>query len=203
MFSGIIEQQSEILNVLEKETSVQITVRRPKTFEDIKLGDSIATNGVCLTVENLQPSTMQFTLGQETLRFLDRAFIHWKILKLNLERSLKFGDRIHGHLVTGHVDQLGEVIESFASGECWLLKIKLTDGKAFVWKKGSIAVNGISLTVNDVETVSDGLNVSVCLIPETIKNTNLADYRTGDLVMIETDYLAKAYFSKQSTEKPI
>ena len=203
MFSGIIEQQSEILDVVEKQTSVQITVRRPKTFDDLKLGDSIATNGVCLTVENLQSTTMQFTLGQETLKFLDRAFINWKILKLNLERSLKFGDRVHGHLVTGHVDQLGEVIESFASGECWLLKIKLFDGQGVVWKKGSIAINGISLTVNEVETTAEGLYFSVCLIPETIKKTNLADYRIGDLVMIETDYLAKAYFSKQSTEMPL
>lgn len=200
MFSGIIEEQSEILNVVEKKTSVQITVRRPKSFDDIKLGDSIATNGVCLTVEDLQPTTMQFTLGLETLKFLDTAFINWKILKLNMERSLKFGDRVHGHLVTGHIDQLGEVMESKADGECWLLKIKLTEAEGVVWKKGSIAVNGISLTVNEVEKNKDGLYFDVCLIPETIKNTNLSSYKAGDLVMIETDYLAKAYFSKQSTE---
>lgn len=202
MFSGIIEQQSEIVDIVQKQTSVQIIVRRPKTFDDLKLGDSIATNGVCLTVENIQPTTLQFTLGHETLKFLDRAFINWKILKLNLERSLKFGDRVHGHLVTGHVDQTGEIVDSEAVGECWLLKVKLSDGLGVVWKKGSIAINGVSLTVNEVENSADGLFVSVCLIPETIKKTNLVDYRAGDLVMIETDYLAKAYFNKQSTEVP-
>lgn len=203
MFSGIIEEQSEILNVVKLQTSVQITVRRPKSFDDVKIGDSIATNGVCLTIENLQPTTMQFTLGSETLKFLDSAFINWKIFKLNLERSLKFGDRVHGHLVTGHVDQLGEVIESQALGECWILKIKLTEGQGVVWKKGSIAINGVSLTVNEVENSKNELVVSVCLIPETIKNTNLTDYKAGDFVMIETDYLAKAYFNKQSIEQQL
>lgn len=200
MFSGIVEEQTEIIKVFEKQRSVQIVVRRPKSFEDIKVGDSISVNGVCLTVEELNPTTMQFSLGVETLKFLDNAFIHWKILQLNLERSLKFGDRVHGHLVTGHVDQLGEVIESRKEGECWLLKIKLSQSEAFVWKKGSIAVNGISLTVNSVEKDLDNLCFDVCLIPETIKSTNLSSYKPGDLVMIETDYLAKAYFSKLSAE---
>ncbi len=205
MFSGIIEQQSKILNVVEKSTSVQIIVQRPTSFNDIELGDSICVNGVCLTAENLTEHSITFSLGIETLKFLNQSFDTWKSKSLNLERSLKFGDRVHGHLVTGHVDQLGKVISSEQSGECWLLTIALNENQnnlGVVWKKGSIAINGISLTVNDVVKSTEGVLLSVCLIPETIQKTNLSSYGTGDFVMIETDYLAKAYFNKQALSEP-
>lgn len=205
MFSGIIEQQSKIVNVVEKSTSVQIIVQRPESFDDIKLGDSICVNGICLTVEALTKEDMTFSLGVETLKFLNHSFATWKSKNLNLERSLKFGDRVHGHLVTGHVDQLGKVLSSESSGECWLLSIALTENQnnlGLVWNKGSIAINGISLTVNDVAKTADGVLVSVCLIPETIQKTNLSSYSAGDFVMIETDYLAKAYLNKQTLGAP-
>ena len=189
--------------IVEKESSVQITVQRPVQFDDVKLGDSICVNGVCLTAEKLQPQTMTFSLGIETLQFLKQAFTQWKTYDLNLERSLKFGDRVHGHLVTGHVDQLGTIVETKKDGECWLIKIKLENSAQMgtVWKKGSIAINGISLTVNEVEKNGSALVVSVCLIPETIAKTNLAQFAVNELVMIESDYLAKAYFSSQNTPR--
>lgn len=203
MFSGIVEANSKILEIVEKESSVQITVQRPVQFDDIKLGDSICVNGVCLTAEKLEPKTMTFSLGIETLKFLDQAFIQWKTYDLNLERSLRFGDRVHGHLVTGHVDQLGQIVDTQQDGECWLIKIKLENSaqSGTVWKKGSIAINGISLTVNDVERSGVSLFVSVCLIPETITKTNLAKFKVNELLMIETDYLAKAYFSSKHSPR--
>jgi riboflavin synthase len=203
VFSGIIEANSKILEIVEKESSVQIMVQRPVNFDDIKLGDSICVNGICLTAEKFNKETMTFSLGIETLKILNHGFSSWKIYDLNLERSLKFGDRVHGHLVTGHVDQIGQIVGTTKAGECWLIKVKLESfaQKAAVWKKGSIAINGISLTVNEVEIEGQAIVVSVCLIPETIANTNLAQFKVNEPVMVETDYLAKAYFTFKNNLK--
>ena len=195
MFSGIIEVQSSIIETLTEANDLQKVVRifveRPSAFNDLKIGDSVCVNGVCLTIEKFDLEKIQFCLGSETLLILGHHFAQWKKNKLNLERSLKFGDRVHGHLVTGHVDSLGEIIKSYQDGECWQIVFKVSEShKKSFWKKGSVCLNGVSLTVNDVQ---DDL-ISVCLIPETVQATNLAKYLPGEFLTVESDYLAKAYF---------
>jgi riboflavin synthase len=109
--------------------------------------------------------------------------------KVNMERSLRLGDRIHGHLVTGHVDSVGLVTESNGSQEAWFLTVECSSKiRGLVWEKGSITLHGVSLTVNKVE----GDFVSVCLIPETILRTNLSSLVVGSSIHIEADYFAKA-----------
>jgi riboflavin synthase len=195
MFSGIIEAQTQIIKVQSdadgSQKVIRIFVQRPPHFDDLKNGDSICVNGICLTIERFNDVEIQFCLGAETLALLGDHFNQWQASKLNLERSLKFGDRVHGHLVTGHVDSLGKIIKAYQDGECWQIVFQVSEEvkKAF-WKKGSVCLNGVSLTVNDVQ---DNL-ISVCLIPETIQATNLAQYRVGAFLNVEADYLAKAYF---------
>lgn len=195
MFSGIIEATVEVIkdSVINKGSSLTFKVVRPDFFNDIKLGDSIAVNGICLTVEALTSETLQFTMGSETLKVLSQHTEIFLNHKLNLERSLRYGDRVHGHLVTGHVEGLGKVEHVFRDGESWLFQIKLpSELVRSVWSKGSIALNGVSLTINLVDQDC----VGVCLIPETVKKTNLVEYVQGSLVTVETDYYAKVLYLK-------
>lgn len=189
MFSGIVESVQPILTVESAPGVVRIQVQKPQEFDDLKIGDSIATNGVCLTVEKFDQNQMTFALAAETLQILELKADNLRGQKVNLERSLKFGDRIHGHLVTGHVDSLGVVKHSRGEGESLFLDIEVRDSLLpYLWKKGSITLHGVSLTVNDVQ----GSKVSVCLIPETLKRTNLGTLNVGDKINIEPDYMAKA-----------
>lgn len=189
MFSGIIEAVSEIKSSQELVNAFRIQVEKPKEFNDLRLGDSIAVDGVCLTVEAFDEGQMTFALAAETLRVLHWSPEKWLGKKLNLERSLRFGDRIHGHLVTGHVDSLGEVFQAELQGESFLLSVKVAPSVLpYIWKKGSITINGASLTINEV---NQNL-VEVCLIPETLKRTNLGFLEAGHYVNIEPDYMARA-----------
>lgn len=189
MFSGIVESVMPIVSSQELPNAYRIQVKKPSEFNDIKLGDSIACDGVCLTVEAFDESQMTFALAAETIRVLNWNPQSWIGKVVNLERSLRFGDRIHGHLVTGHVDSLGEVVRADLQGESFFLDIKVQPTiLPFVWKKGSVTLNGVSLTVNDLhEDV-----VSVCLIPETMKRTNLGSLSAGSKVNVEPDYMARA-----------
>ncbi len=192
MFSGIVESVQPILSVQKGQSVLRISTKKPIEFNDLRSGDSISTDGVCLTLESFDENTLTFALAFETLRILQWPLENPETLigrKLNLERSLRFGDRIHGHLVTGHVDSLGLVTKSEGQGENWFLDVKVADSvRPFVWKKGSVTLNGVSLTVNEVKNDV----VSVCLIPETLKRTNLADIRVGSAINVEPDYMAKA-----------
>lgn len=195
MFSGIVEAQAQILKTQSNENAnnqiVRILVEKPNSFDDLKNGDSICTNGVCLTIESFTHEHIQFCLGAETLAVLGDTFKQWTQYPLNLERSLKLGDRIHGHLVTGHVDGLGQIIRTYQDGDCWQIVVQVPQEiKKFFWKKGSVCLNGVSLTVNDVQ---DDL-IFVCLIPETISATNLTQIPIKNFLNVESDYLAKAYF---------
>jgi riboflavin synthase len=202
MFSGIVESVQPILSVQKGTGSlIRIKVKKPNEFNDLHNGDSVATDGVCLTVEAFDDQTITFALAAETLRVLQWSPENPDILlgkKLNLERSLRFGDRIHGHLVTGHVDSLGTVTKSEGSGENWFLDVQVADSiLPFIWKKGSITLNGVSLTVNDIK----GSVASVGLIPETLKRTNLGELKVGGFVNVEPDYMAKALQRMLQVEK--
>ncbi|WP_413560166.1 riboflavin synthase [Bdellovibrio sp. HCB209] len=189
MFSGIVESVMPIDSSEELQNAYRIKIKKPSDFNDLKLGDSIACDGVCLTLEAYDDSHMTFALAAETIKVLDWNPNSWIGKKVNLERSLRFGDRIHGHLVTGHVDSLGSVTRAELIGESFFLDVKVQDTiLPFVWKKGSITLNGVSLTVNDL----DKNTVSVCLIPETLKRTNLGDLKPGSKINVEPDYMARA-----------
>jgi riboflavin synthase len=166
-------------------------------FDDINLGDSIAVNGVCLTLEAFDSQSMTFTLGFETLKVLGSesgsgsgsGLETWLSYPVNLERSLSFGARVHGHFVTGHTEKMLRIVKSEALGDNWLLGVELTpELKEFCWKKGSVALNGVSLTINSIEN----LQLEVCLIPETQKRTNLSHYKMGEMIGFEPDSFAKA-----------
>lgn len=189
MFSGIVESVMPIVSSEELQNAYRIKIKKPSEFNDIKLGDSIACDGVCLTVEAFDLEQMTFALAAETIKVLQWNPQSWIGKKVNLERSLRFGDRIHGHLVTGHVDSLGTVTRASLEGESFFLDVKVQDSiLPYVWKKGSVTLNGVSLTVNELS----GNTVSVCLIPETMKRTNLGELKVGSFVNVEPDYMARA-----------
>jgi riboflavin synthase len=197
MFSGIVEALSPVKSArVVNECGgnlVQIEVERPREFTDIKTGDSIATNGVCLTVEKFDDRTIQFALAAETLQVTGWSAEKLAASNVNLERSLRMGDRIHGHMVSGHVDGVGQVTRAHEDGGSVFLDVQAPAPLLrYVWKKGSWAVNGVSLTINGVS--KDGI-VGMCLIPETVKRTNLGALKTGDIVNLEVDMMARGMVS--------
>lgn len=190
MFSGIVETQSSILAARPGSETVAIDIKRPSNFNDLNIGDSIAVDGICLTLEATTADLMTFTLGPETLRVTGWTRDGVVNRAVNLERSLRLNDRIHGHLVTGHVDSTALVREAKWEGETLRLEIEIpTALKPFIWPKGSVAVNGVSLTVNSATDV-----FSVGLIPETLKRTNLKNLKAGDRVNLEADNMARGLF---------
>lgn len=199
MFAGIIEAQSRVLSFRAEvqpdephPTLAHITVEKPVEFNDLKTGDSICVDGVCLTVENKNPeqdSVLEFSLGRETLAVTGWSSETLLNKTVNLERSLKFGDRVHGHFVSGHVDATAEVLSLSGEGSVVVEVQVPAPLRPLIYKKGSVALNGTSLTVNEI---SDSGVLSVCLIPETLKRTNLGQLKAGARVNIEVDQFARA-----------
>ncbi len=186
MFSGIIETPVQLLQIQKLADVCKIQVQKPAYFDDIKLGDSVAVNGVCLTVEEFTTDFLQFTLGEETLKIT--GWREQMPTTLNLERSLRLSDRIHGHLVTGHVDAVGKVVHLDTKTETLEIHIQMPrEFLKYVWKKGSLCLNGVSLTINDIQ--DDVL--SFYLIPETLKKTNFSNVRLNDSINLEFDVMAK------------
>jgi riboflavin synthase len=199
MFSGIIECSAKIREVIPSSDGsvIRIQVEKPQIYTDLHIGDSIACDGVCLTIETFDDEAMVFAIGHETMSLLG-----WKAetllgRTLNLERSLRLGDRIHGHLVSGHVEALGRVQQGTHVGENLILRISVPESlRPYVWLKGSITIQGVSLTINQIDLEC----LSVCLIPETLKRTNLASLKVGDAVNLEPDYFAKGLMHYLSTQ---
>lgn len=180
MFQGIVEQKGKILSHFGR--SLTIAPTRPWSAKD---GDSVAVNGVCLTVCGRAKKTLTFDLGEETLKITSLQFLkagEW----VNLEKPVKLGSPIHGHIISGHVEGTATVVKIAP-----LMQVQLKGNWNYVWKKGSLALDGVSLTINEVKKNKDGQLLDFCLIPETLRRTNLGFKKPGDLVNIETDYLAK------------
>ena len=185
MFSGLVEEVGRVEELKLLSGGAKLTVR--STLKDVKIGDSIAVNGVCLTVVDIQNDTLSFDLSQETL-----SRSNLKLLKkgdpVNLERALRVGDRIGGHFLQGHVDFTSKVLVFSLRGSHWELKIHIPeDYREYVVEKGSIGIDGISLTINYVEQDA----VSINIIPHTYEKTNLKHRKVGDLVNVELDVLGK------------
>jgi riboflavin synthase len=184
VFTGIVEERGEVVDVVELPDTARIAVAGPIVTSDAKLGDSIAVNGVCLTVVNLAADVFTVDVVRETL---DRTSLA-KIAKgdpVNLERAMALGDRLGGHIVQGHVDGTGVLVSRDEHGLTWFgLPARLT---RYLSEKGSVTVDGVSLTVVDV---TDD-RFAVALIPATLEMTTLGLRQAGDLVNLEVDVLAK------------
>lgn len=198
MFTGIVEELGRVVRLETVEDSARLTVEAPTVTQDVSLGDSVSVNGCCLTVTALHGSTFTADLMAETLT---RTTLGSQAPgdPVNLERALRASDRLGGHIVQGHVDATAEVLDHHR-GEHWdLLRIGLPQAIArYVAVKGSVALDGVSLTVVNVVDASDvapvpgaGASLSVGLIPETLRRTTLGSRRPGERVNLEVDVMAK------------
>ena len=195
MFTGIIQGVGKIEKISQNtknRSAFQMTVDLGKHAKGLKVGQSVALNGVCLSATKISKNKCDFEMIDETIKQTDLGNLV-PGAKVNIERSLKVGDRMEGHFVLGHVDGVGiikKIEKKPKEVKVWFeVPKKLVK---FVVKKGSIAIDGISLTVVDVTKN----NASVCLIPHTIKITNFQSKKVGDKINIETDILGK-YILKQ------
>ena len=187
MFTGLIAALGTVERLAEGSTSCRLTVRAPKLLSGVKIGDSIAVNGVCLTVVHLRGDTFTADVMPETVR---RTTLH--LLqpgdKVNLEKALRPADGLDGHIVQGHVEGVGSIQQIVPEGNALVYRIKAPrELLRYIVEKGSIAVDGISLTV----TEADDSGFGVSLIPHTAKMTTLGFKHAGDAVNLETDILAR------------
>lgn len=186
MFSGIVAATGRILNIAPLEEGVRLTVDvGTLELDDVQLGDSIANNGVCLTVIALDGNTVQFDVSRETLNCTVGLSEPGEV---NLEKALRLADRLGGHLITGHVDGIGEVVRFDPIGESHELVIRAPAELAgYIARKGSVTIDGVSLTVNRVE----GREFSINLIPHTVQVTTLKRLAAGSRVNLEIDLIAR------------
>ncbi len=187
MFSGIVGDAGLIKSVKDRDGGLRLTVATEVLgMHDVVLGDSIAVNGVCLTVVNIDGNDFAVDVSRETLNCttgLDKEGKH-----VNLEKALRLSDRLGGHLVSGHVDGVGEVVAFNDIGESWRLVVRAPHTLAkYIAMKGSITINGVSLTVNLVS----GNEFEVNLIPHTLDVTTLNELSTGAQVNLEIDLIAR------------
>ena len=196
MFTGIITAIAHIQSVKELGDSSlhgkRLTIQCPKSYlDDVGLGDSIALNGACMTVTTLDVLAGRFTVDVSA-ESLSKTCGLDQTGAINLEKALRANDRLGGHLVSGHVDGLGQVTRFEKVGESWELRVLApADLAKYLAYKGSITVNGASLTVNRVEDISTGCEVSINLIPHTIENTALGQLTPGASVNLEIDTIAR------------
>jgi len=196
MFTGIITGMGRIdaVHALGSSSShgKRLTIACPAGYlDDVGLGDSIALNGACMTVTTLAAAENIFTVDISAESLARTAGLD-ETGGINLEKALRANDRLGGHLVSGHVDGIGEVSRFEQVGESWELNILVPKALAkFLAYKGSITVNGVSLTVNRVEDKPQGCEISINLIPHTVQNTALHSLQKGTLVNLEIDLIAR------------
>jgi riboflavin synthase len=186
MFTGIIQSVGLIKKIEPLKKDVRITIAyKPSQMKASNLGDSICINGVCLTVQKKQKNQFIFHVSEETL---NRTITFTEKSLVNLESALLFNGKVGGHFVTGHIDGIGKITSIKITSECWILEIKPPKKLLkFIAEKGSIAINGVSLTVNSIN--DDKFKVNI--IPFTLKETNLGSLTKGNEVNIEIDLIAR------------
>jgi len=188
MFTGIVAAVGKITAIQNNEKDMTITVHAGQLdMQDVKLGDSISNNGVCLTVTRLTEDSFDVDLSHETLKLSGFSTIQPGFL-VNLEKAMQMNDRFGGHIVSGHVDGVGEITAISPLGnavEYWIEAP--SDLAKYIAKKGSITVDGISLTTNDV----DGASFKLTIIPHTIQQTTMQQYKVGSKVNLEVDVIAR------------
>jgi riboflavin synthase len=185
MFTGLVETTGTVASVLNTGNGIRLSVKSASPF-DIQLGDSISVNGVCLTVTK-HDAEISFDVSPETLKSKNLGALKVSD-RVNLERALRLSDRLGGHIVTGHVDGIGVIKDKRQTGEYTFYKFDTpSEILKYIVKKGSITVDGISLTVVDL----DSRSFNVAIIPHTLTATNLGEKGTGDRVNLEADIIGK------------
>ncbi|HIU83780.1 MAG TPA: riboflavin synthase [Candidatus Aphodousia gallistercoris] len=190
MFTGIIQAIGKVREPEALGDGVRLTIEAPDLgLETVKVGESIAVNGACMTVVEVEGDTFQIEVSAESLS-KTTGLDTWG--EVNLEKALRVGDRLDGHIVSGHVDGVGQVEVMEPKAESWHLvvraPIKLSPYLAY---KGSITVNGVSLTINDVQDTPAGTRISINLIPHTVEVTTLKHLKPQDWVNLEVDTIAR------------
>ena len=192
MFTGIIQACGDIVSIekLGQQAGMRLTIDAADLdLTDVQIGDSIAIQGACMTVVRIDGNCFDIDISVESLSKtvgLDAP------AQVNLEKALRLSDRIGGHLVSGHVDGLGEVVRFEQTGESWELCIQAPKELAkFLAYKGSVTINGVSLTVNSVDDNQQGCQISINLIPHTVEVTTLKHIVVGDSVNLEIDLIAR------------
>ena len=188
MFTGIISAIGEIAELEHRQGDVRISIHAPELcFDDVRLGDSIACNGVCLTAVELIANGFIADVSVETLSLT--TIEHWDHnSRINLEKAMQASDRFGGHIVSGHVDGIGEVVSLHEDARSWRFTIKAPDNLAkYIAQKGSITVDGTSLTVNAINGSEFELNI----VPHTMIHTVISDYQIGTKVNLEVDLIAR------------
>ena len=190
MFTGIVTDLGEVVSA-EQRGDVRLRIRTGYDLSTVELGASIACSGVCLTVVDKGDDWFAVDVSAETVSRTAKDM--WREgTKLNLERPLRMGDEIGGHIVTGHVDSVGEVIGVCAEGDSSRIGIRVDRALApAIARKGSISLDGVSLTVNDVRDADDGTHFSVNMIPHTALETTLGDLAQGQQLNVEIDVIAR------------
>ena len=197
MFTGIITGVGRIAAIHDLGTSSsygkRLSIEASDGYlDDVGLGDSIALNGACMTVTTLVPEKRQFTIDISAESLDKTSCLTDEGSRINLEKALRASDRLGGHIVSGHVDGIGSVSFFEPVGESWQLRVVAPPALArFLAYKGSITVNGVSLTVNSVSDIADGAEVSINLIPHTVDNTSLGGLKAGSKVNLEIDTVAR------------
>ena len=186
MFTGIIEEMGKVTGLRKEEENLHITIKS-NISKELKIDQSLAHNGICLTVIDLKDDTHTVTAIQESINKTNLKYIK-EGDEINLERAMKLGDRLDGHIVQGHVDQVGKCIGVEETDGSWLFTFEYeSDYDNITIEKGSITVNGVSLTVVN----SKDNQFSVAIIPYTYENTNFHNIKAGDYVNLEFDVIGK------------
>ena len=187
MFTGIIEKVGKVFEFNNNQSSCKLIVQIERIDTSISIGDSVAINGTCLTIEKSDKPFYHFTLSPETLEASSLSNLE-KDSYVNIELPLTINKFINGHIVSGHVDSLGTVTSLEKIKDSWLLLITIEKNiLKYIVTKGSISIDGVSLTVNDIK----GQSLSLMIIPHTYENTIIKYYKLGERVNIEVDYISK------------
>jgi len=190
MFTGIVTDVGEVVGA-EQRGDLRLRIRTGYDLSTVDLGASVACSGVCLTVVDKGDDWFAVDVSAETVSRTAKDM--WREgARLNLERPLRMGDELGGHIVTGHVDSVGEVIGVFPEGDSSRIGIRVDRSLApAIAQKGSITLDGVSLTVNDVRDAEDGTHFSVNVIPHTARETTLGDLAQGRQLNVEIDVIAR------------
>ena len=185
MFSGIIEKTCNVKKLDLSSNPIRLYIDYNK--HQLSLGDSVAVNGTCLTVSSIENHIVMFELSSETIEKTNLGLLTNKSM-VNIELPLTLNKLISGHLVSGHIDTVVEIVSIKTDGDCLNIVIQMTEAmRPFIVQKGSITVDGISLTVNNITDST----IDLMIIPHTFKNTTMKYYKEGQTVNIELDYIAK------------